>query len=185
MIKGLSEMLGNGGVDYLKLEDGGSAVIRILLPADELIGVYEHTEQFASGWKTVTCLGKNTCPLCKAGKRANFKAYIPVLDRSDDKVKIFKVSKTVVKQLVGMMEEYGDLTSRDYKVLRTGKKLDTTYQFFPKDNKEIDLSQYEIPDIESIVEPMTPEAIRELMIGDVDEGDSPVASNSEDVEYPF
>lgn len=185
VVKGLGAMkeaMGKG-MDYIKMKSGEAIVVRILVPADEILGVYEHTEKFGGFWKTVTCPGKHTCPLCKAGKRASFKAYLPVLDRADDKVKIFKASKDTVKLLLGLVEEYGNLTTRDFKIIRQGEKLDTVYQFFPKDPKELDLSEYEVPDIESRIVPMTPEAIRELMEGSL----SPEANkdSGSDDEYPF
>jgi hypothetical protein len=189
MIKGLSAMKEAMGksMEYIKLKSGESKVLRIAVPADELIGVWEHTEQFGGQWRTVTCLGKNECPLCQAGKRASFKAYIPVIDRADDKVKIFKASKETVKLILGLVEEYGDITARDFKVVRQGEKLDTTYQFFARDPKDEDFSGYEIPNIEERVEPMTREAILALMEGGAtaaNAGANPVGGEGDD-DYPF
>lgn len=150
----------------LKIEDGKHVVIRILTPADEVIGIYEHTEQINGSWRTMTCLGKDKCPMCQAGKRGSFKAYLLVADRTDsDKVKIFKASKTVVKQLLGLVEEYGDITARDFKVSRTGKGLDTVYQFFPRDPQEFSIGEVELPNLEEVVAPMTREAMLETMNG--------------------
>lgn len=158
----------NKATSTLKIKDGDSAVIRVLTPADEMIGLYEHVEQFGGNWRTVPCLGKDTCPLCMAGKRASYKTYLAVVDISDEnKVKIFKASKTVTKQLIGLVEEYGDLTKRDFKVSRTGTKFDTTYQFFPRDPKAFDTSNIEMPDMEKVITPMSKEAILELMNGGV------------------
>ncbi len=172
------------GVELLKLKSGESKIIRILTPADEIISVYEHTEQFNGSWRTVTCLGKNECPLCQADRRPSYKVYLAVLDRSDDKVKLFKASKKVAMQLLGLIEEYGDLTSRDYKIYRQGEKLDTTYQFFPRDPSPIDLSKYEIPNYEEMVQPLTKEQILELMNGSTNlvEEDS---GDADDDDYPF
>ena len=193
MFKGigaLSEAVKKQSMEILKIEDGQSRVVRILVDAEELIGVYEHTEQFGGSWKTLTCLDRNDnrkgeCPLCAAGKSASFKAYIPMLDTNDNKVKIFKASKDVVKQLLGLIEEYGDLTDRDYKIVRNGAKLQTTYQFLPKDKKKIDLSVYELPDIEEKVEPLTREAILNMMNGGMSSSsDSTDNSTGTDDETP-
>lgn len=191
--KGLQETIdkaNKNSTSMLKLEDGESAVIRILVPASELISVYEHTENINGNWQTITCLGREKCPLCQAGKKASLKIYVPVADRSDDnKVKIFKASKTVGQMMLGLIEEYGDLTKRDFKLYRQGKKLDTKYQFFPRDPQEDDLSKYEIPDIEKIVAPMSPEAIKAIMDGtdngNVDDVSNEGVSGGSEDDYPF
>lgn len=168
MFKGLDEIKDSltSGADYLKLKDGEAVTMRILVPKSEIIGVYEHTEQFGGRWKTVTCLGKDKCPLCLAGKKASFKAYIPFLDTATDKVKIFKASKDATKLIIGLVDEYGELTQNTFKLLRTGEKLDTSYQFFyKKDDREYNLADFEIPDIEELIRPLPRESVIALMEG--------------------
>lgn len=167
-------------VGKLKIEIGKPAEIRVLTPADEIIGIYEHTVQIGGQWKTATCLGKGVCPLCVTGDRASFKAYLCVLDRTDNRVKYWKISKTVALQLYGLVEEYGDLSARDFKVSRQGEKLQTTYQFFPRDPKEEDLSQFELPNLEELVKPMTREAMIAMMSG----GISANQNNEQQQEQP-
>ena len=163
--KGLGAIIeaNKNSATMLSLKDGESTEIRIITPVEELISVYEHTEKINDRWRNIRCLGKEHCPLCKAGKYASFRTYIPVFDRKDEKVKIFKVSKTVGNQLVGLYEEYGDLTKRDFKILRRGEGRQTTYQFFPRDPSEFDASELELPDIEALIEPMSPEEIEALI----------------------
>ncbi len=165
MGKGLGAIKDAGANAILKIKPNESKIIRILTPPDEIISVWEHVEQMGGGWQTVTCLGRTDCPLCKAGKKASFKSYIAVLDREDDKVKILKASKKVGVQLVGLQEEYGNLRGRDFKISRTGEKLETTYQFFPRDPSEADFTKYELPNFEVMVTPLTAQAIRDLMAG--------------------
>lgn len=153
-------------VNNLKLKDGQSAVVRVLSPADEIVSVYEHVKQFNGQWKTVTCIGKNDCPLCQSGDYASFKSYLVVADRNDnDKVKIFKASKRVGMQLIGLVEEYGDLTKRDFKITRQGNDVNTTYQFFARDPQDFDFESVQLPEVEKMVEPMTRDAILALMNG--------------------
>lgn len=175
-------------MSLLKLKSGESKVIRVLIPDEEIISVYEHTEQFSGRWKTVTCLGQADCPLCKAGRQAIFRSYIPVLDRDDgDRVKIFKASKTVGVQLSGLVDEYGPLRNRDYKILRNGDRFNTTYQFFPKDPTPVDFDKYDIPNIEEIVKPLSVEEIQNLMHGaefTVETASDSAASGSDD-GFPF
>jgi len=147
----------------LKLKNGESTEIRFIVPVDELISVYEHTEKINDRWRTIRCLGKDNCPLCKAGKYASFKTYIPVYDYKDQRVKIFKASKTVGLTIVGLVEEYGDLRKRKFKILRQGEGNNTTYQFFARDPDEFDASDLKIPNIEELIKPMSPEEIENLI----------------------
>lgn len=189
--KGLSAIkeAAKNSVSQLKLKDGESALIRIAVPTDELISVYEHVEQFGGKWHTITCLGKNDCPICQAGKFARFVTYIPVLHRNEnDAVKIFKASKRTGMAILGLVEEYGDITKRDFKITRQGKDTNTVYQFFPKDPVEIDLSDIQIPDIEVMVHPMTREAILALMQGNGEVTDAPPVTNNpitKNGDFPF
>jgi hypothetical protein len=197
MGKGLGDMRDavNKGAAKLKIDSGKSVEIRVLTPMDEIISIYEHTVQIGGKWKTITCLGRQECPLCLAGERASFKAYINVLDRSDNKVKYWKIGKKVALQLLSLVEEYGDLSGRDFKVYRQGEKLDTTYQFFPRDPKPEDLSQFEQPNLEEMVAPMTREAILTMMSGGLssssdDQGGEPAGDGAGDTpagqdDYPF
>lgn len=104
----------------LKMKAGENKLIRILIPTSEVTAAWEHVEQIGGFWKTIECLGKKDCPICKAGRNASFKTYLPILDIAEDKVKIFKASKDVVKALIAFEEEYGDLTKIDLKVIRLG-----------------------------------------------------------------
>lgn len=121
--KGLGAIIeaNEGGTNYLRLKDGESTVIRLITPLSDVESIYEHTEQFNGRWTNVRCLGKDNCPICKAGKNASFRSFLVVYDRKDEKVKLFKASKTVGKTIVGLAEEYGDLTKRDFKLSRNGK----------------------------------------------------------------
>ena len=172
-----------GGTSYLKLEDGESTVIRIITPLDEVESIYEHTEQFNGKWTNVRCLGKENCPLCKAGKNASFRSFLVVYDRKDSKVKVFKASKTVGKSIVGLAEEYGDLTKRDIKMVRSGKGLKTIYQFFARDPKAFDTSELELPNISELIKPKTVEDIVALMtsVGEVSE----VGFQTDNEGFPF
>jgi len=163
--KGLEAIVeaNKNSTSILKLKDGESTEIRIIVPLKDLVSVYEHTEKINGKWFNVRCLGKENCPLCKAGKYASFKTYIPVYDFKDEKVKIFKASKTVGTTIVGLAEEYGDLTKRNFKILRQGEGKQTIYQFFPRDPSEFDISKLELPDIELLIKPKTPEEINAII----------------------
>ena len=171
-----------GGTAYLRLKNGESTTIRILTPLDEIVSIYEHTEQIDGRWRNFTCLGRENCPLCKADKRASFKSFIVVYDYKDEKVKIFKASKTVGKDLIALVEEYGDLTKRDMKIKREGDGLQTVYHFFVRDEKGFEVEGLELPDVDELVAPKTPEEISEMMGGGAREV---VMDEVEDGDLPF
>ena len=166
----------------LKMKAGENKLIRILTPTSEVTAAWEHVEQIGGFWKTIECLGKKDCPICKAGRNASFKTYLPILDIAEDKVKIFKASKDVVKALIAFEEEYGDLTKIDLKVIRLGEGLKTTYQFFKKDGSKIDLDEYQdqIPAPETLIEQLTKEEIENLLDGVVEDTKEPDYGNEYD-----
>ncbi len=186
MIKGFKQIKEamDKTASLFKMKSGENKLIRILVPTSEVAATWEHVEQIGGFWKTIECIGKKDCPLCRAGRTPSFKTYIPILDIADDKVKILKASKEVVKALIAFEDEYGDLTQMDLKVVRLGEGLKTTYQFFRKDPSRIDLSKYVgmIPDPESLVEQLTKEEIEELLDGDTN-ATPPSDPNDEDLPF--
>lgn len=67
------------------------------------------------------------------------------LDEKDKEkqLQLWERGITDIKQVLGIIEEYGDLNARDIKIKRSGAKgsLKTTYQYFPKDKSERDLPE--------------------------------------------
>lgn len=166
--KGLAAIkddLNNSASQFKLKKDGDHAIIRVLTPADEIISVYEHVEQFGDQWYTITCLGKDECPLCQVGHKPSYRVYMVIANRSEgDKIQYFKANKKTARQIIGLIEEYGDITKRDFKIVRQGEGFDTLYQFFPKDPSEFKLPENAfIPDLEELVKPMSKEAIINLM----------------------
>lgn len=185
-LKGLEEFLGSR-TQYLTLKSGESKLIRFITPESEIIRIFEHSNQFAGRWRTIPCLGKEECPLCQAGERASLRLYTLVIDREDDTIKLFKMSKTVGAQLLSLVEEYGDITKRDFKVYRQGEKTNTSYQFFPKDPTPVDLSKYDIPNLEELIRFYSKEEIENMMNG-VDSTNNFVSVNidsSQGGNFPF
>lgn len=179
-IKGMMQ----SGAETLKIQPNSSAIVRFITPGNEILSTFEHVEQFGGQWRTVPCLGKAECPLCQAGYKPQFRSYMLVIDRSDNKVKLFKASKRVMKSIIGLIEEYGDLTSRDYKIFRQGDKLETTYQFFPKDVTVQNLDGFDIPDLEDMIRTYSREEIIGMMSGGV--GNVAPANNLPPAEgFPF
>lgn len=178
----ISEFFGKK-TQYFRLKSGESRLIRFITPASEIVSIFEHSEQLGGKLRHIPCLGKE-CPLCQAGLKPSLRSYALIIDREDDTVKVFKMSKTVAYQLKSLIEEYGDITKRDFKVYRQGEKNNTSYQFFPKDPTPVDLSKYEIPNLEDIIRFYSREEVEELMDGSAIDEDFNF-NPPEDSEFPF
>lgn len=186
MIKGfdaIKDMLGPS-TEWFRLEDGQSKLIRFALPKNEMIGVYEHTENIMGKFKNFRCVGAETCVLCKSGSRPLFRVLTVVIDREEDKVKVFKMSKKVARQLLALEEEYGDFTARDFKITRTGKDANTQYIFFPRDPSAINLEKYQMPNLEDLVKPVSQETILAMISGGSTAGGLKTPSE-DDEDLPF
>jgi hypothetical protein len=180
----ISEFFGKK-TQYFRLKSGESRLIRFITPVEEIVSIFEHSEQLAGGWKNIPCLGKE-CPLCEVGQKPSLRSYALIIDREDDTVKVFKMSKTVAQQLISLIQEYGDITKRDFKVYRQGEKTNTSYQFFPKDPAPVDLSKYDIPKLEDIIRFYSKEEIEDLMDGISTNGFNTANVDPEqDASFPF
>ncbi|ATO48552.1 hypothetical protein P4V86_03315 [Brevibacillus laterosporus] len=183
MQKGLGAIrdAANNSTSMLKIMPNESAVVRILTPAEEIISIWEYTLEINGQWKTITALPRNEDPLQGSGNKPGFKSYLEVYDYTDKRVKILKASQTMGTQLLGLIEEYGDLTKRDFKIARQGEKLKTKYQFFARDLEPF-TEKVERLNIEALIEDqtLTRDAILALMntIGNVTDAPSGDVSNS-------
>lgn len=133
--------------------DGDSATVRILIgDANDLEKfVYEVHRVKIDGYdKKVRCLGDG-CPLCASGDNPSLRIWIPLKNHDagadDAEVQVWERGLNDIKKLLSMIEEYGNLNARDFKIKRNGKagSTSTTYEFFPRDKEEIDLP--EVPQI--------------------------------------
>lgn len=96
--------------------------------------------------RTVLCKGEG-CELCKAGIKSQLRMFLQMvnLDEKDKEkqLQLWERGITDIKQILGIIEEYGDLNARDIKIKRSGAKgsMKTTYQYFPKDKTERELPE--------------------------------------------
>ena len=96
--------------------------------------------------RTVLCKGES-CEICRAGNKPQLRVFFQMLNTDekdpDKQVQIWERGITDLKQVLGIIDEYGDLTERDIKIKRSGAKgsMKTAYQFFPKDRSERELPE--------------------------------------------
>ena len=101
--------------------------------------------------RTVLCKGEG-CELCKSGNKPSLRMFLQMVNLDekdkDKQVQLWERGLTDIKQMIGLTSEYGDLTKRNIKIVRSGAKgsLKTTYQYFPKDPTDMD-----VPEPQSLV----------------------------------
>ena len=158
----------NGGTKFNKTgwfqlkDDGDTATVRLLhkgvVGTEEGTGdpkydfpIYEVHKLDVDGsgkQRTVLCKGEQ-CELCKAGNKPQLRIFLQMVNLDEqEQVQLWERGLNDIKQMLGLTNEYGDLTQRDIKIKRSGVKgsMKTTYQYFPKDK-----SPREIPEPQKLV----------------------------------
>lgn len=181
MGKSLKELLGkydNGGFTktgwFSIKDDGDSATVRMLdkgiigtepdgSPKYDLDTFEVHKMDVDGSGKdrTILCKGEN-CEICKSGSRPQLRLFLQMVNLDekdkDKQLQLWERGITDIKQILGIIEEYGDLNARDIKIKRSGAKgsMKTTYQYFPKDKSERELPEKQRL-IGSLILDLTPE----------------------------
>lgn len=154
--------------------------------------------------RSYICPGKG-CPVCNIIKNAKANGEVPkyssqkryhihVIDRKDGKLKILENSKTFFGQLLTvrdtMIEDLGDLTNYDIKIIRTGKGKQTQWSIIPMgqtplSDKEKEMIENDKVDFEEYFKPPTPEQLVRLLQGESPEEVFKKEEDEEEVEVDF
>lgn len=150
--------------DEFKTLDEGDNLVR-------LVGMYIFRNvHYSKDWgrNYIVCCGDG-CPACATGNLPKLHYYINILDRKDDKLKILKFGITLKRKFQNIVQKYGDITTYDTIITRTGLNLDTKYEVLPmRESKPISeaLQKYmteNFIDLEIKFERPTPEKILDMM----------------------
>lgn len=142
-----------GKAEWLKLDDGDVAVIRVLDTGKDFKDAYVHrvemeTDEGKTYYADVPCLDQDDtgtpCPGCKDDIDRRYKFWTNVIVRGDDgeadKLMIWSGGITIAKRLDKMDARYG-IGERDIEVEREGKKMnDTKYEIEWADEEDTPLS---------------------------------------------
>lgn len=145
-------------------DDGDSATVRMLHKGQvgtepdgspkydlDVMEVHKMDVDGSGRDRTILCKGED-CEICKSGNKPQLRMFLQMLNLDekdkDKQLQLWERGITDIKQVLGIIEEYGDLNARDIKIKRSGAKgsLKTTYQYFPKDK-----SDREIPEKQNLV----------------------------------
>ncbi len=181
-LQALIKKYDNGGFSkagwFQLKDDGDSALVRLLhqgeVGVDPQTGepdydfpIYEVHKMDVDGSgrdRTVLCKGEG-CEICRAGNKPSLRMFLQMvnLDEKDKEkqLQLWERGLTDIKQMIGLTSEYGDLTKRNIKIVRSGAKgsLKTTYQYFPKDPTEM-----EVPEAQSLVGSLILDLVKEDQI---------------------
>ena len=129
-------------MNTLLAKEGSSVVVRFPYTSmNDIIYTTTHTmvmPGFPYG-KRIRCLGDN-CPLCEQGVKVEDRVFVKALAYVEENNTI--VPKVVIWdrpaafadiELKSLMEEYGDISKRLFKLKRTGTKMTTRYTAIPVD----------------------------------------------------
>lgn len=181
-------------VGYFALkEDGESSVVRFnVATLDDIKIVSKHTVKTPEGkTRIVSCLREDpnqplsVCPLCEAGERVSFRAYVPLISYEEGEEgelvavpALWEQAPKIRETLGTFTQDYGDLRDYLFKIVRSGKRGDpsTTYTILPANPKvykdemyKKDFSGFDSLNFEYFVATKTPEEMRQFL----SEGDFP------------
>lgn len=143
------------GGDYIKYLRDGDTTFRILQEPDDWKYYWEH---YNAGGFSYPCTGEDDCIGCNSGNdresKASRRIAFNVLQgyNGADYVNVFKVASAVADKLQNRYDRLETITDRDYTITRyktAGDRYDFDVEGGMK--SEIDLSRYELKDIEAMV----------------------------------
>lgn len=141
----------SGSIKFFKPKEGNNS-LRIV--SSKFATTYTHWVKTAGSAKLskATCVGKDKCPVCKAGIDLIVRNVFFILDRADGEIKLYEAPKDVFQQLKAFAThpDYGDLSNYDVNVQRSGSGLLTKYQVVAS-RKNNALSDEELEKVESTV----------------------------------
>lgn len=208
----LDKPVSSGGGEkgrWLKLDDGQSAKIRFLQELDpdspnfdNRAGVgfiaVEHTNPKDYRRKALCSVDdQGRCFGCemhrrdpKAGWKGRSRLYINILvddGNEDPYVAIFSQGtgpKSATPEIIQYAGETGSISNVLWRLKRTGEKTDTNYSIIPlPSDAKVDVSQYELYDLEKIAVRDVPYVDQENFYMGVTSDSSEASSNSSSVEW--
>lgn len=138
---------GQGGSGFFSIaNDGEIKKVRFLYDtAEDIEGYAVHEVEVDGKKRYVNCLRAynepiDNCPFCKAQRRQQVKAFIPVYDVADGKVKFWERGKKMFARLSGLCARYPHLVEQEFEIERHGVKgsKDTFYDIMPSVGKTPD-----------------------------------------------
>lgn len=141
---------GRGSFFTLK-DDKDTAKVRFLYRTiDDVEGYAVHKVAVGDKERYVNCLRDyneplDKCPFCAAQLKVVPRLFIKLYNEDAGECQIWERSKSYFQRIASLSSRYNPLCNEVVEIERSGKKGDmqTTYEFYPIDNSEVNLDDYE------------------------------------------
>lgn len=153
----------SGESQFVGLKAGDAVEMASLVDMDELLSVDQMVIWLDDGNSPMWPAIGPSDPGHELGIKPRFRAYLPVVILDTDEVKIYSFGIRVARTLQEMDEEFGGLAGHTFKVKRKGMGLATNYTVIPT-GKNIDVDEYEMPDIIPQLGPTNRNDIVDLLV---------------------
>jgi hypothetical protein len=188
-----------GASDFVRLEEGSNVFRCISSPFQ----FYSHWVEDAAGQKRKVHCAMKDCPVCVRGDNAKPSWYVSVLNRKTGKGGIMEIGAQIFKQIkaLAMKKSYGDPRGYDIDITRAPKGSQPLYSVLPEPKENLSDEDKAIAkeflgriDLQTMVEPPTPEAIAEKLglevkakakVAAAVEDDAPPPSDEADSDFNF
>lgn len=123
-------------VEKVKKEYGLEGNWMSLVEGDNKIRIVSEFEDYGNHFnnatkKSVICIGKENCELCKVGDKPRVQFLGWVIDRKDNKVKLLRIGYQIFEQISNLAKSedyaFGSVPEYDITIKRSGKGLETDY----------------------------------------------------------
>lgn len=113
-------------------DDGDNALVKILLKDEQDVMKFTkevHMVKINGYDNKVECLGEGKCKCCEAGIPKRLVLMMPLYNGETKQVELWQRGITMIKDIITMLDEYGDLSQETFKIVRSGKakSKDTKY----------------------------------------------------------
>lgn len=123
-------------------------VVRFLTEPDEWFEFFQHWDETAK--RPAVCV--DDCDYCADDVRVSKRALAAVVNKDDGTVQTVVLPSTLVSRLLNRYDKYGTMLDRDYNLMRSGKGTDTEYDVDPEAPSRMNLSRFEVPDLQEVLE---------------------------------
>lgn len=179
----------NSGSFFTLKDDKDTAKVRFLYNTiDDVEGYVVHEIEVDGKKRYVNCLRNyndpiDKCPFCAAQMKVKPKLFIKLYNEDAKECQIWERGKNYFQRIASLAAHYNPLVNQIVEVERSGKKGDmqTTYEFYPTENKPVNLDDYECAEpLGTIILDKTEEEMNEF----INTGSFPATANSEGTEKP-
>lgn len=144
----------NAGSFFQLKDDKDTARVRLLYNTiDDVQGYVVHQIEVGDRKRYIGCLRSynesvEKCPLCSSGYKQIPKLFVNLYNEDTNESQTWERGKSFFQRISSLASRYNPLCNEIVEIERNGKKGDmkTTYEFYPIENSEFDMSSVDIPE---------------------------------------